>query len=532
VTDGITTLANPYGNSEFIRSTDPNFRPLNTVTGPDGCLYIVDMYRGIIQEGNWVKEGSFLREKVKANGLENNIGKGRIWRLVHRDHKPGPQPRMLDESPSEWVAHLSHPNGWWRDTAQRLLIVRGDKSVGPALTKMAQSDSNHLARLHAMWTLEGLGLLTKDLVRQKMHDEHPMVRAGAVRAAETLLKAGDDPSLVADIQTLRTDKDPTVALQVMMTGKLLNWPDWKQRAQAQILVSSSQGVREIGAQLLVEPPRLTGSFTKDERRSLERGQEIFRSLCFACHGFDGRGMPMAGREGVTMAPPLAGSRTVAQGDALLRVLLQGLSGPVEGKIYEAQMVTMGMNTDEWLADIASYVRKSFGNSGPMVGKDQVKKLRAATKSRTAPWTIEELRAAYPNPLPGRAGWTLTSNLNQKDVGKCVDGDPSTRWSTNAKQAPGQWFQIELPNETEVAGLELDTTKSGNDYPRSYDIAISTNGTTWSKPIMKGEGAHGLRDLIFPKPVRTRFIRITQGGSSPGNFWSIHELQVLRPPLKP
>ncbi|GBL29766.1 hypothetical protein EMGBS10_09160 [Opitutia bacterium] len=135
VVDGITRLENPYAKSEFIRSSDPNFRIVNMVNGPDGCLYLVDMYRGIIQEGNWVKEGSYLRKVVQQYSMDKVFGYGRIWRLVHKDFQPGPQPRMLDETPAELVAHLSHPNGWWRDTAQKLLVLKGDKSVVPALTE-------------------------------------------------------------------------------------------------------------------------------------------------------------------------------------------------------------------------------------------------------------------------------------------------------------------------------------------------------------------------------------------------------------
>ena len=104
---------------------------------------------------------------------------------------------------------------------------------------------------------------------------------------------------------------------------------------------------------------------------------------------------MPGREGVTLAPPLSGSKTVVQGDSILRVLLQGLSGPINGKTYEAQMVPMGANNDEWISDAACYIRKAFGNQGPLVTKDDVKRLRAATKNRTLPWTIAELSAGFP-----------------------------------------------------------------------------------------------------------------------------------------
>ena len=77
---GKSVLENAYNRTEFIASTDPNFRPLQAVTGPDGCLYIVDMYRGIIQEGAWVRPGSYLRDVVAAYGLDKNIGRGRIYR--------------------------------------------------------------------------------------------------------------------------------------------------------------------------------------------------------------------------------------------------------------------------------------------------------------------------------------------------------------------------------------------------------------------------------------------------------------------
>ena len=532
VKDGITTVDNPYPQSEFLRSTDLNFRPVNMTTGPDGSIYIVDMYRGIIQEGNWVKEGSYLRGVVKQHGFQNNVGRGRIWRLTHRDFKLGPAPHMLEETPKQLLAHLDHPNGWWRDTAQRMLIVKGDKSVVPALVDLAKTHANHLTRLHAMWTLEGLGELNADLVHAKLHDENAMVRAGAIRAAETLLKDHKDDTLVEDILSLTRDPDPTVVLQEIMTSQLLAWPDWKKNAQSVIFVSASQGVKEIGGQLLIEPPKLAGGpYSKQQQNSLKAGQETFRSLCFACHGFDGRGMPMAGREGVTLAPPLAGSKTVLQGDSVLRVLLHGLSGPINSKTYDAQMVSMGANTDEWIADVACYVRKAFGNQGELVTKEDVKKLRAANKGRVLPWTIEELRASFPSPIDQRSGWKLTASLKPEDCQKSIDGNDVTRWSTGKGQTPGQWFQIELPAKGLIAGLLLDSSKSPHDYPRGYKVELSDDGEKWDKPILEGKGSSALLELIFPKPVETKFIRITQTGEVKGNFWSIHELQVLKPAVK-
>jgi mono/diheme cytochrome c family protein len=526
IKDGITTVTNPYEEqmSEFIRSSDPNFRPLNMTTGPDGCLYIVDAYRGIIQEGNWVKPGSFLRGAIEPTGMQHVAGHGRVWRLVHKDFKPSPQPKMIGETPAQLIAHLTHPNGFWRDTAQRMLIVKNDKSVVPALVALLKHD-NHLARLHALWTLEGLDAVTPDILRSAMKDEHAQVRASAIRVAESMLKKGDT-ALIADIKALKTDKDPSVVLQTLYTARHLNWPKWKDEAQMTLMTSASVGVKEIGAQLLVEAPKISGSFTKDEKKQLERGQEIFRSLCFACHGFDGAGMPIAGREGATLAPPLAGSRTAVQGDAIVRVMLNGLAGPIDGKTYEAQMVTMASFDDQWIADVASYIRKAFGNSGKIVAKKEVAALRKELSKRVTPWTIEELRALYPQPLPNRAAWKLTASHNDKEVAKSIDGDLTTRWDSRKPQSPDMWFQIELPEPTDITGLTLDTGKSRNDYPRQYKIELSTNGTEWEKPTLQGEGEAGVIDYLFNKPLKAKSIRISQLGEAKGTYWSIHELQVL------
>src|SRR5205807_8101464 len=90
------------------------------------------------------------------DGMDQVKNRGRIWRILPENFKPGPKPHMLDETPAQLVAHLAHANGWWRDTAQKLIILRGDKSVVPALKKMAKSHANPIARLHALWTLDGL----------------------------------------------------------------------------------------------------------------------------------------------------------------------------------------------------------------------------------------------------------------------------------------------------------------------------------------------------------------------------------------
>ena len=525
VKDGITFLSNPYGQSEFIRSTDPLFRPVNFNNAPDGTLFITDMYRGIIQEGNWVDAKSYLRKAVQQYGLDKPIDRGRVYRLVHDGMTPGPQPGMNSETPAQLVAHLEHPNGWWRDTAQKLLVLKQDQSVVPALITMAKTNSNPLARLHALWTLEGLAAAMPDLVREKLKDENPHLRAAALRVSETLYKNGDK-SFAADVQNATKDRDGDVVLQALLTAKLLDLKDWKKTIADVIKTSHYRGVTEIGDMILHPPVQAAPLVMNDDEKKLYKaGEGIFQTLCVACHGPDGKGLPMVGAaSGVMMAPPLAGSHTViGWREGPIHVLLQGLSGDIDGKNYAGQMISMATNDDVWIASVLSYVRNTFGNRAGFVTPKQVAAIRAATKDRTQPWTIAELRASLPQPML-RKEWKLTASHKPADAWLATDGNPTTRYTTGTPQVPGMWFQIELPQEAKIVGLQLDSVESANDYPRGYKLEISSDGEKW-KQIAAGKGIAGVTDIQFPVES-AKFLRIIQTGSATGNYWSIHELRVF------
>ncbi|MCY7351237.1 MAG: cytochrome C [Cytophagaceae bacterium] len=220
---GKLTLENAYQRQEFIASTDMNFRPVNTYTGPDGCLYIVDMNRGIIQESQWTPKDSYLRPQIQRLGLDKNVQHGRIYRLVHDGMKPGPKPQMLDEASSKLVTYLDHPNGWWRDNAQKQLVVLGDKSVVPVLKQLVSGQQGSLAkkpsalgRLHALWTLDGLEALDKDLILAALHDEDPQLRRAGVWLSEGYLKQNDEP-IIAALRALKADPSYDVRAQLVLS---------------------------------------------------------------------------------------------------------------------------------------------------------------------------------------------------------------------------------------------------------------------------------------------------------------------------
>ncbi len=530
---GMTYLRNAYDHSEFIRSTDPNFRPVNMTTGPDGCLYIVDMYRGIIQEGNWVGPTSYLRKVVQQYGMQNNFGRGRIWRLTHKDFKPGPQPKLLDETSAQLVAHLSHPNGWWRDTAQMLLVLRGEKSVVPALQAMARNGESPLSRVHALWALEGLNAVDAGLVHELLKSPDPKLRIQAIRVAEGFMKKVD-AAMTEEVRGMTHDPDANVVLQVLLTGKLLNWPNFSQFAQITMTSTPATGVRAVGTQLLNAGNELDlRTFNKDEAARIQKGQGIYQELCFACHGYGGTGMPMDGATaGTTLAPPIAGSRDVMDDPStLIHILLKGVTGPVGGKEYMAQMVSMESNDDEWVASIGSYVRNAFGNRGSAITPQDVAQLRAMTKGRTTPWTFDELHARLPQPVGPSSEWKVTASHNPAQAALLIDGKFDPRWESKEPLAPGMWVQVELPRETTIGGLWFDSGKTLKEYARTFTVQVSSDGQSWGKPVAQGKGTVGAMVVTFA-PVKARYVRLTQTGKLTGAektlSWVLTEIRVLGP----
>ncbi len=520
VRDGLTYISNPYQGekSEFIRSTDAYFRPVNMVTAPDGTIYITDMYRGIIQEGNWTRPGSFLRRAIDQYGIGEKVGRGRVWRLVYDGMKPGPQPKMLDETPAQLVTHLSHPNGWWRDTAQKLIILSQDKSVVPTLQALARTSANPLARIHAIWTLEGLDALDAAFVREKLKDTDLHVRTAAIRASETLYKNGDK-SLATDIIAQTSDTaPPEVALQGLLTAKLLKLPEAQSLAAKTSAGHPSAGVKQLATQLASSFGSPFGpQFTAAQRTQLERGQATFLQLCFACHGLDGKGAPLAGKPGVTMAPPLAGSATATgHRDGIIMAILHGLTGPVNGKTYEGQMIPLGVNGDQYVADVASYIRNSFGNQASLISVEDVVRVRAANPDRKTPWTLPEINARLPLPVGNREAWKFTTNRVVALAADAADTvgaagaeitGPAKLSFTAAAPVTGTWLQVELPAAATLSDIRVSSEKSPDSYTRAYKVELSADGQAWGEPVATGNGTGALVDISFP-PTSAKFVRIT------------------------
>lgn len=185
--DGLLLNArDPHPGREFLASTDERFRPVHLATGPDGALYVADMYRGLIQHAAYVTP--YLKEQTLARRLGQPIHCGRIWRIVPDGWQPANPKKLSTVRSDELVGYLSHPDGWYRDMAQRLLVERADAGSQRALTNVALRGTNPLGRFQALWTLDGLKLSGPDVLFRATADPEPLVRATAIRLLEPFAK--------------------------------------------------------------------------------------------------------------------------------------------------------------------------------------------------------------------------------------------------------------------------------------------------------------------------------------------------------
>jgi putative membrane-bound dehydrogenase-like protein len=209
--DAALTAKNAYDNREFIASNYERFRPVNFATGPEGALYVVDMHHGLIQHKISITE--YARENYKAKQLNKHLRTGRIFRIVP-DGKPTPvaKPAMSKATSAQLVEHLKHPNGWWRDTAQQLLVERADASIVTTLTELAKSGTSPVHQLHALWTLAGMKANVP--LESALADADAKVRANAIRLAEPRL---GDESVLASVLKLKDDAAADVRLQFVLT---------------------------------------------------------------------------------------------------------------------------------------------------------------------------------------------------------------------------------------------------------------------------------------------------------------------------
>jgi putative membrane-bound dehydrogenase-like protein len=167
-------------NSEFLASADNWFRPITLKTGPDGALYIADMYRQVLEHPEWIP--AHIKPRLDLRAGED---KGRIYRAYPVNATLRKTPRLDRFDTTNLVAALDSPNGWQRDTAHRLLLHRAEPfAAAPLLEQLLATSTNARTRIHVLCILDGLGYVARQIVMRAIKDPHPEVRARSVWVAE------------------------------------------------------------------------------------------------------------------------------------------------------------------------------------------------------------------------------------------------------------------------------------------------------------------------------------------------------------
>ncbi len=416
------TGSHPLGQSEFLASTDERFRPVNAYTAPDGSMYVLDMYHGIIQHKTYMT--SYLRQQTLDRGLESpGLEGGRIYRIRSIAGKLESPVNIAELHGQALVDMLSHPNAWQRETAQRMLVLENDPATVPFLAKLAREGSV-IARIHAIWTLEGMGVLKAEHLSAAVRGDDPGLQSSGLWASTRL---ADDqlsalgPDIIAAVpsapevvpylaralgpignkeayarldELIRSDRGTAFVREAAFSGLDHHELDFLNSLGKESNDKEFAAWLEQGSKDSHSPGAADSGLQGKDLASFQRGKTLFHgeAACFGCHSADGAGMPNLG-------PPLDESSWVTgKPETLVNILLHGLTGPIEvgGETYSpsADMPGLGMNpaiSDQTIADLATYVRNEWSNKASPVPAKLVKRQRELTKSRTGqPWTSKEL----------------------------------------------------------------------------------------------------------------------------------------------
>jgi putative membrane-bound dehydrogenase-like protein len=266
VPEGVTYRAerpDPAEQQEFLTSSEQWFRPVNLLTGPDGMLYVVDMYRDIIEDYSAIPR---YLQQLYVRSLIAGAERGRIWRVVPDGAQRAASIDLERMTAAELVTQLASAEPWRRETAQRLLVERGDRTVAARLEVILAQETEADARVHALYTLDGLGLLSDRHVQRALRDAAPLVRVHALRLAERWLAQPDaaplrdaalplidDPHPRVRLQatlSLGTVADPAVVTALARVAAREGQDPW---FAAAVLASSLATADELAARLLTQP---------------------------------------------------------------------------------------------------------------------------------------------------------------------------------------------------------------------------------------------------------------------------------------
>jgi mono/diheme cytochrome c family protein len=387
------------------------------------------MYRGIIQD--WIYMTPYLKNQIEKRHLQHPLNKGRIYKIVPKG-KTLSYPNLSHKSTGELVDLLDDPNSWIRKTAQRLLVDGKKMAAENQLRRKIKNDSSLVGKIHAFWTLEGLGRLQKKAIQYFLQSGRPKLQWQAIAAAISRMDDNNTPQWIKVGYVLFAKKDKLLAPYVgflgaaaaqyapQRAGRLLlklalTYKDDPYVCDAVISGLSGREEKFMRQFQQAESDPDTSSvfyhhlkevirnvkrqkMKSNEKKIIEQfasGKQFFETYCQSCHGANGNGIRSLGA-------PLNGSSWVTGNkEMLLSIVLFGLTGPIKigGKTYRKPevagvMPAFGQNdrlSDHDVAQILSYIRNAWTNEAPPVNARDVEQARQAHQGRNRPFTMEELK---------------------------------------------------------------------------------------------------------------------------------------------
>lgn len=413
-----------YQGKEFLASTDERFRPVSLYNAPDGAMYVVDMYRGIIQHKTYLT--TYLKNQIEKRDLTQPLGYGRIYRIVPNGKQAIAV--TLPDNPEELVHLLGHANGWVRDNAQQKLIDHRLTQAIPALRQAVRQQAKPLQAIHALWTLEGMGALeTEEVVNLLRHPAWPL-RMQALAVVPSVVTASNVQQLAHVLTQMATTDQLAApylaflaqaiashdksAADKLLTTVATTYPQDQYIADAVIsnlynreeafakMLSANAGTQNMLLQQQLQKviAAMTGNRKNRSKEELlkafPKGATMYASTCQTCHGPDGNGVK-------SLAPPLNKSEWVTGSKyKLISIVLYGLTGPVEvnGHLYKSPEINgdmPGIGYDKTLssadvADLLSYIRKAWQNNAERVTAEDVGQVRQYLSDRQKAFTMQEL----------------------------------------------------------------------------------------------------------------------------------------------
>ncbi|MCE6987857.1 c-type cytochrome [Dyadobacter sp. CY323] len=414
-----------YKGREFLASTDERFRPVSLYNAPDGAMYILDMYRGIIQHKTYLTP--YLKDQIGKRDLTQPLSAGRIYKVVPKNTSA--KPVLIPDDANKLVALLGHANGWVRDRAQQKLVDGKYNQTVPALREAIKQTANPLLAIHALWTLEGLNSLKPEEVMAWIGQSSWVYKMQGLSATPAVLTPGSYKQFASAFDGLIDNNDTLAAPYIAFISKRIeaidttasknlltklaakypnnryvadavisNLQDREEPFQSELLASAGDPNSLLNKQLtrVVTAVKSAQNNRNPEvlKKEFPKGEALFTSICQTCHGPDGGGVK-------SLAPPLNQSEWVTGNkDKLISIVLFGLTGPVKvnGHVYQTPEVSgdmpgIGYDKDmpsEDIAQLLSFIRKSWRNNADKVTTEEVVKMRTKLTGREKAFTEAEL----------------------------------------------------------------------------------------------------------------------------------------------